>query len=325
MVNRIGVSIGAGLASALLFFVTAKGTALAMALAYLAPLPIMIAALGWGVLAGVGACGVACACVALAVEPLSALLFAAAVALPGWALASFAILPGARLPWRRDGDAPPEWMSVGAIVTLAAVLGALVSLGALAALIVAYGGYDQGLQSFADALETTIEEASGGGAILPEGETANEFAMSVVRLAPAAIAGSALLMLCVNLYAAARSAAMSHRLIRPWPDLPSSLILPAPMAALALASLAPAFLLPAPACQFAWIVVGALGTAFVLQGLATLHALSRGLPMRPLLLGALYLCCLARSNWTVPAVAIVGLIESFASLRARAAASKSKI
>jgi hypothetical protein len=325
MANRIGVSIGAGLASALLFIVTAKGTALATALAYLAPLPIMIAALGWGALGGAGACGVACACVALAVEPLSALLFAATIALPGWALASFAILPGARLPWRRGGAAPPEWMSVGAIVTLAAALGALVSLGALVALTVVYGGYDQGLQAFADALEPAIEEASGGGAILPEGETANEFAMSVVRLSPAAIAGSTLLMFCVNLYAAARSAAMSHRLIRPWPDLPSSLILPAPMAALALASLAPAFLLPAPACQFAWIVVGALGAAFILQGLAALHALSRGLPMRRLLLGALYLCCLARSNWTLPAIAIVGLIESFASLRARAAASKSKI
>ncbi len=50
-------------------------------------------------------------------------------------------------------------MSVGAIVTLAAALGALVSLGALVALIVVYGGYEQGLQSFADALEPAIEEA----------------------------------------------------------------------------------------------------------------------------------------------------------------------
>ncbi len=163
MVNRIGVPIGAGLASALLFVVTAKGTALAMALAYLAPLPIMIAALGWGALSGAVACGVACACVAVVVEPLSGLLFAVTIALPGWALASFAILPGARLPWRKGAAPPSEWMSVGAIVTLAAALGALVSLGALVALIVVYGGYDKGLQSFADALEPAIEEATGGG------------------------------------------------------------------------------------------------------------------------------------------------------------------
>ncbi len=324
MMNRFGVPIGAGLSSALLFVVTVKGTALAMALAYLAPLPIMIAALGWGAFSGALACIVACACVAAVVEPLSGVLFALTIALPGWALASFASLPERRLPWRKDAP-PSEWMSVGAILTLAAAFGALISLGALVALIVVYGGYEKGLQSFADALQPAIEEATGGAGLLPEGESANEFALSVVRLSPAAIAGSTLLMFCVNLYAAARSAGLSHRLRRPWPDIPSSLVLPAPLAALALASLAPAFALPAPASQFAWIVAGALGAAFVLQGLAVLHALSRGLPMRPWLLSALYFCCLVRSNWTLPAIAIVGLIESFASLRARAAASKSKV
>ncbi len=325
MLNRMGVPIGAGLASALLFVVTMKGTALAMALAYLAPLPIMIVALGWGAFSGGIACGVACAAVALVVEPLSGLLFALTIALPGWALAAFAILPGARLPLRKSAATPPEWMPVGAIVTLAALLGALISIGALGALMAVYGGYENGLQSFASALEPAIEEATGGVAILPEGETVNEFALSIVRLSPAAIAGSTLLMFCVNLYAAGRSAALSHRLRRPWPDLPSAFVLPPPLAALALASLALAFALPAPMDQFAWIVVGALGAAFILQGLAVLHALSRGLPMRPWLLSALYFCCVVRSNWTLPAIAIIGLIDSFASLRARAAASKSKV
>ncbi|MFZ1962068.1 MAG: DUF2232 domain-containing protein [Roseiarcus sp.] len=324
MINRIGAPLGAGLASALLFVVMVKGTAIAMALAYLAPLPIMIAALGWGALSGAIACGVACAGVALVVEPLSGLLFALSIALPGLALARLAALPAARLPWRRSAP-PSEWAPVGAIVTLAAVFAALISAGALVALILVYGGYEQGLQAFADALQPAIGEATDGAALLPEGETARDFALALVRFAPAAIAASTLLMFCVNLYAAARAAALSHRLRRPWPDVPSSLALPAPMAVLALASLAPAFALPAPADQFAWIVAGVLGAAFVLQGLAVLHALSRGLPMRSLLLAALYFCCLARSTWTLPAIAIIGVIESFAALRVRAAARKSKV
>ena len=41
MMQRIGMAIGAGLAAALLFAVVAKGTLLAMALACLAPLPIV--------------------------------------------------------------------------------------------------------------------------------------------------------------------------------------------------------------------------------------------------------------------------------------------
>jgi hypothetical protein len=325
MVNRIGVPLGAGLASALLFVVTVKGTPIAMALAYLAPLPIMIAAIGWGALSGAVACGLASAGVAVVVDPLSGLLFALTIALPGWALASFAISHGARFRWRRGAAPPSEWMSVGAIVALAAALGAIISLGALIGLMVRYGGYESGLQSFADALEPAIEEAAGGAALLPEGETARDVALSLVRLAPAAIAGSTVLMFCVNLYAAARSAALSHRLRRPWPDLPTEFALPPSLAAIALAALAAAFALPAPAGQIAWIVAGALGAAFALQGLAALHALSRGLPLRPWLLGALYVCCFIRSNWILPAIAILGLIESFASLRARAAASKSKI
>jgi hypothetical protein len=325
MMNRIGVPVGAGLAAALLFAVTMKGTAIAMALAYLAPLPIMIATLGWGALSGGLACALACACAAIVVEPLSGLLFALTIAAPGWALAALAILPGARFPLRKAGASPAEWMSVGAIVTAAAALGALISLGAVAALIVVYGGYEKGLQSFAEALQPAIEDATGGGAMLPEGQSSSEFALSIVRLSPAAIAGSTLMMFCVNLYIAARSAGLSHRLRRPWPDLPSSLILPAPLAGVAIAALALAFALPAPSDQFAWIAVGSLGAAFALQGLAVLHALSRGLPLRPLLLAALYLCCIVRSNWTLPAIALIGLIESFAALRARAAASKSKI
>jgi hypothetical protein len=320
-INRFGLPIGAGLASALLFIVTLKGTAIAMALAYLAPLPLMIATLGWGHLSGAVAGGLAAGCV---VEPLSGLLFGLTVALPSWALAAFAVAPGVGLPWRKS-EPRPEWMPVGAIVALAAALGALVSLGALVALIVVYGGYAKGLQAFADALAPAIEEAAGASAIMPEGETLEDFALSIVRLSPAAIAGSTMLMFSVNLYAAARSTKLSHRLRRPWPDLPGALALPASVAALAIASLALAFALPAPANQFAWIVAGALGAAFVLQGLAVLHALSRGLPLRPWLLAALYFCCVARSNWTLPAIAFIGLVESFATLRARAAAGKSKI
>ena len=58
MLHRLVVAIGAGCAAALLFAVSAQSSLLAMTLAYLAPLPIMIATLGWGLDGG-----------AIAVEP----------------------------------------------------------------------------------------------------------------------------------------------------------------------------------------------------------------------------------------------------------------
>ena len=65
-----------------------------------------------------------------------------------------------------------------------------------------------------------------------------------------------------------------------------------------------------------------LGVVYVLQGLAVLHALSRRVRARPALIAALYLACMVAPKWVLPAVAAIGLIESVAALRARAAAPK---
>ena len=321
LINRFGLPIGAAFASALLFVVTMKGTAIAMALAYLAPLPIMISTLGWGFLSGSISGGLASACVALAVDPVSGLLFGLTVALPSWALSSFCIVRGVRPPWRKSA-APADWTPVGAIVTFAVAIAAIVGLGGLVALIVVYGGYEKGLQAFADALAPAIEQAAGAGAMLPEGESLDDFALSIVRLSPAAIAGSTLLMLCVNLYAAARSTQLSQRLPRAWPDVPTSLVLPPALGAILVVALGAWLAAPEPISQFAAVLAGALGVAYVFQGLAVLHALSRRVRARPALIAALYLACIVAPKWVLPAVAAIGLIESVAALRARAAAPK---
>ena len=97
MMQRIGMAIGAGLAAALLFAVMAKGTFLAVTLAYLAPLPIVIVTLGWGLDMGGLAVVVAGAVAAALLDPLPGGLFAAAIALPAWLLSAAALLPRDRL------------------------------------------------------------------------------------------------------------------------------------------------------------------------------------------------------------------------------------
>ena len=82
--------------------------------------------------------------------------------------------------------------------------------------------------------------------------------------------------------------------------------------------------LPAPASQYFSIVVGGLGAAFALQGLAVAHALSRGLKLRIVMLVALYACCVLRAKYTLPVLAALGLVDAFARLRARAATSSPK-
>ncbi len=314
MIHRFAVAVGAGCAAAFLFAVSSQTSPLAMTLAYLAPLPIMIATMGWGIDAGAVAAATSVAGLTLLAEPLTGLLYAASVAAPAWMLAAFASAPVARriLPvLRPDGT----YASVGSIVILASAVGMLGAGAVLTAIIIIYGGYAEGAKQVTTALAALASDALDAKDV----DQANLFADTLVRFGPAAIAASTLLMLSINLYAASRSTQLSHRLQRPWSDLPTSLRLPWPLGILAIGCAACAYALPAPASQYFSIVVGGLGAAFVLQGLAVAHALSRGLKLRVVMLVALYACCVLRAKYTLPILAALGLIDAFARLRARAA------
>lgn len=319
MWNRIGVALGAGIASALLFAVTIQGTAIALALAYLAPLPIMIATLGWGLDAGAIAFASGTAVVAGAVDPMTALGFALTVALPSLALAGLAALKDIRIR-RTPPDSPAQRAGLGHLAMLAAGIGVAISAGALITMIVANGGYEKGVAGVSQWLQPELEGAMNEAGSLPNGVTGEALAQLIVKFAPPAIAGSATLMLLINLYLSARSAQLSQRLPRPWPDIPTNLALPAPLAGLALASLAVWAFAPAPVSAFASILCGALAVLFALLGLAVLHALTRRAPARIALIGALYLACGVAPHWVLPPVAAIGLIESFVGLRARSLA-----
>jgi len=304
MIQRFAVPVGAGAVSALLFALMVKGTPLALALAYLAPMPLTTAAAG------------------VVFGPQGALAFALAVALPAWLLPSFALMPRYAPPWRRGDPDAPARTPIGVVVAAAAALGAVAGLVGLTTLILGYSGYDAGLHALVDELTPTIDQTLADVVALPDGVTAHDVAEEIAKLAPLATATFGFLTLCLNLYLAARSTALSHRLPRPWPDLPTEFVLPRPLAVVAVAAIVVAIALPEPTDQFAWVFAGPLFAAYALQGFASLHALSRGLPMRPLLLIALYGCCAIRAQWTLPLIALVGLIDAAANLRARAAAAR---
>ena len=315
MLHRLVVAIGAGCAAALLFAVSSQSSLLAMALAYLAPLPIMIATLGWGLDGGAIAGAISVAVLAAVAEPLSALVFAGSVAVPAWALAAFSVTPLARY-LRRLKPGAPVHAPVGAIVSLAALLGMVASIAVLTTAIVVYGGYREAARHLTEAIAALAGDAFENA---PGNVTARGFAETLVLYGPPAIAGSTLVMLCVNLYAAARSTQLSHNLPRPWPDIPASLALPWPLGVAFLICVAGAYALPVPTAQYFSIGAGGLGAALALQGLAVAHALSRGLKMRPLMLIALYACCVLRAKYTLPVLAGLGVIDGFLKLRSRAA------
>ena len=84
MLKLIGIALGAGVTSALLFTVTATASSAGLLLAYLAPLPLMIAGLGFSHLAGVLAALIGGGTVGLALGPIPGVVFLVLLGLPAW-------------------------------------------------------------------------------------------------------------------------------------------------------------------------------------------------------------------------------------------------
>lgn len=317
--TRVAIGVGSGVAAATLFLAATRGASLGVALAYLGPLPIMIATLGWGFDAGLVALFSACALVAAA-APTYALVYGLLVAGPAWALAAFAGAPAFRARRPADPAAPRLYPGPGAIAVLAAALFIAAGAVQLALMWAAKGGYDGAVSALSNEIRAALD-SSGATRALPADLNPDDLAVAVVQFAPTALATGATIMHLANLYLAARSVQLSQRLSRPWRDIPSGFVLPRWLAAPAAIALATALVAPSPFDDYGLVVTGALGVLYAMQGLAALHALSRQAAARPFMLAALYFACAVAAQWVAPALALLGLAESFADLRGRAARS----
>jgi Predicted membrane protein (DUF2232) len=321
MMQRIGMAIGAGLAAALLFAVMAKGTVLAIGLGFVTPLPIVIATLGWGLDMGALAVVVAGATVAGLVGATIGLLFCLLIALPAWILSYLSLQRRDWLFPRARSDGEKGWFSVGSLVVFAALFGGLLGVAQLISFVVGYGGYQQGVEAIAAELAPSLAEAVDGVTTLPGNLSIQDLASLFTRLLPAALATICTLMFCVSFYAGARAVQLSQRLQRPWPDLPEALVLPPPLGIVLILCGILAIAAHGLIAHLAWIFLGPLGCAYMMQGLAVIHSLSRRLPARVPALIILYLVTWLFSPICGPLLAALGLVESALSLRARRAAA----
>ena len=302
MSNRFLIALGAGLAAGVLFMLPVKGMIAGVWLSVLAPMPLMIAVLAYGPLAGVSAAVVgALACVIM--QPALSLVVLISTALPalllGWlASQSFA-------GERRLGPGP----------LLAAVAGLAIAAvwGMIAFVSVIYGDLETAATEIGAGLRETLQQMKGveeGAAIMP----VDEFVPWLVASVPAIMAFWSVLTMSLNLWLAARVALISGLLNRDWPDLPTNLELPRiALAAFALATLACA--LPGASRVFASSAAVALGVAFAFQGLAAIHRLTRGRSSRTGVLSALYAVIFVLFPLPLFVAAGVGVADNVKPLR----------
>jgi hypothetical protein len=312
MIAIVLIAVAAGSASALMFASIISGALISLLLFYLAPLPLMMAALGWGPLsATIGGIAAAMGLGAIFGLPYC-IAFAVTVALPAWWLGHLALLGRPVTNGVSSGNgaspvAPPlEWYPVGRILLWIAVFAVLTTMAALLTL-----GTDAA--TITSALRRGLLRIIGPGDAASAGE-AEQWIDAFVAMAPTAAAIVAMMTLTLNLWLAAKITATSGRLHRPWPDLKSVALPPMTLAAL---SVAIAFCFTGGLLAIlAQIVTAALMMAYALTGFAVLHTLTLALKSRALWLGCTY-AIVAVIWWAILVMVVLGLADAIFGFRRR--------
>jgi hypothetical protein len=289
-----------------------SGALIALVLIYLAPLPLMVAALGWGPLcATIGGIGAAIGLGAIFGLPYC-IAFVVMVALPAWWLGHVALLgrPVNNSTSSGNGALPVapdlEWYPIGSILLWLSGFATLITMAALLSL-----GTD--FASVADALRhgwlliLSQRNAAATGAT-------DQLVDALVTITPAAAAIGFTIMLTLNLWLAAKITRTSGRLHRPWPDLKSTALPPMTLVLLFVA-IGLCFLGGLLAI-LALIVATTLVMAYALAGFAVLHTVTLALKNRALWLSCAYTVVIVFS-WPVLVVAALGLADAVFGFRQR--------
>jgi hypothetical protein len=309
------VGLGAGAAAALLFASVTSGTWMSVPLFYLAPLPIMIAGLGWSHWSALVAGFAASAALGAAFGGIFFFAFLAGAGIPAWWLVYLALLarPGNDSIAPGDaaaGTAALEWYPPGRLIVWAGILAALV-------VIVAIPTFGTDAETFRTGLRTALSSMFKGGTEDGQlSETALRNLDRLIEFLPPAAAVIATITSVFNLWLAARIVKFSGRLTRPWPALAAmtfpKMTLPALAAAVGLS------FFDSMVGILAEVVTAGLLMAYGILGFAVLHTITQGVRSRPFLLGGLYASVMI-IGWPILVLSLLGIFETAYELRARMA------
>ncbi|HSP48694.1 MAG TPA: hypothetical protein VLN61_00635 [Pseudolabrys sp.] len=310
------IGIGAGAAAALLFASVTSGAWLSIPLFYLAPLPIMIAGLGWSHWAALIAALTGALALALAFGPVFFFSFLAGAGLPAWWLGYLAMLARPL----GNGAAALEWYPPGRLVVWAAILGGLVVVVAIPNFGLDAESFRAGLrQALTHILRVETEVPADAPLSMPGVSNASRLVDFLVAAIPPAAAVLATITNVLNLWLAGVIVKFSGLLKRPWPLLPD-MTFPRTLAAALAIAVALSFV-GSLIGIVAGVVSASLLMAYGVLGFAVLHAITRGMTSRLFLLGSVYAAVLVL-GWPVLALCLLGLIDAAIDLRARIAPTR---
>jgi len=310
-VRLAALAVVGGFASALLMLAIASGASLSLVLFLFSPLPIMLVGIGWDHRAAALAGAVGTVVLGVVLGWAGARGYLASIAVPGWLLSFIAM----RRWGRNEPDAATGWCRPGTLVLWTAGLGALLVFVSVPAFGLSLSAYRAGMShAFEVFLRRETDAAANAPVILPSGGDATHMAALFALILPPLGAASWMVVTLVNLWLAARIARAAGHLARPWPPVPT-LTLPRATLIVFAAAIGLGFA-PGFTGLFGQVVGATLFVAFVLVGLAVVHAGTHGFKGRFFVLLGVYLM-LAIQMWTALILAVLGVADQIIGLRHR--------
>ena len=293
--------LGGGL-SAVVALAFLTGTPGALFLAYLAPLPLLLVGLGFGVSAGTVAGGAGLLVTIALGGIVTAGLYALVNALPAWVVVRTVLMQ------RPGGAASVAWYPAGFTLSWLAALAAALFAAAAFLAWSAGDGVVEAISGFLDqALATMLPQLASA--------KRGDLVAATIPLFPGMVGASWILMTAVNGALAQGILVRARRNLRPTPRL-TDLTLPDWMSWLLVASAAMALLGPGEIGYTGRNLTLISAVPFFFLGLAVVHTLARRVSFPGMLLVMFYFM-LIFSNWAAGAVAGIGMIEQWAGLRHR--------
>jgi hypothetical protein len=318
MANVFLIGLGAGAASALLFASIVSGNLLAILLFYLSALPVMLAAIAWSPMAGVFSILFGALFLGGVLNFWIALFYLFSIAIPAYALSYMAML-GREVAPASGGAAPQmEWYPVGRLVFWAA----LIAFGLMAFVVLQFGTT---LEAYQKALRASLEQVLKAPNLpdrmkLPEGQKPEDFFNLAVAIMPVLAAMLLMATNLINLWFAGRIALVSGKLRRPWPNL-NEVSLPLAAALFLAGAFALSFMSGLPG-YVAVIAVSVFLLAFSIAGFSVLHAITRNLRNRTLVLAGAWISVPVLQFLPLLFVALLGIADSIFDLRGKVAARR---
>jgi hypothetical protein len=312
---QIGLmGVGSGAAAALLFASVTSGSYLSIALFYLAPLPLMIAGLGWSHWSALIGAVAGTALLLGLFDAFLSLGFLAATGTPGWVLTRLAMhaRPAPASDAALPGERSLDWCPPGALVIAAALLGAGLVLITFPIL-----GLDEA--SFRASLVRKLSQLLQKETSTPGVNDASRMLNILALVLPPATAVVATLLNLINLWLAGSIVKFSSRLGRPWPQL-SAMTFPIWLTIVLAAAIGLTFAGGIVAIA-AEVVSASLMVAYCVLGLAVMHEITRGFDTRTFVLGSIYVS-VAIFGWPLLFLCLLGVTETAFGIRARAAAKR---